>query len=243
MKKIVVVTEGQSEQILIRRFLLLSFSNEKLSFECLKLYGGRQESVRYKYNPPNAEIYFLILNLTGDESVISAIRERGKKWIESGFEHIIGIRDMYCEEYFKRSPEVIDEALNDIFIEKSLQVIREINIINHTTIIYSIMELEAWLVAMYNLFQKVNDKLTFKRIQNEIKYNFRSMDPQKEIYRPYNLLSIIFMMVGIKYEKSYDFQEMLASKMELYDFDNAVENGRCSNFKLLQDKIKSFKCE
>ena len=102
------------------------------------------------------------------------------------------------------------------------------------------MELEAWFLGMYNLYTKINKNLTVENIKVKLSIDLRKIDPQKEIYKPSSEINKIFNLVGMNYKKSVDFLEMITSKMEIEDFGNAVENGRCENFKILQDQINAL---
>ena len=103
MRKVAIFTEGQSEQIFIRHLLLQVMDCSKISFRCLRLYAGRDIPAKYDYLNPNAEIHFLIVNVGQDEKVLSILKEREANLIRKGFDRIVGLRDMYSEEYSKRS--------------------------------------------------------------------------------------------------------------------------------------------
>ena len=147
MKRIAIFVEGQSELIFIRNLLLVIIDNLKLSFECLKLHGEKQEPAPYKYSPPTAAVYFLIINVGGDTKVGSAIKEKGKKLFDSGYDEIIGLRDMYCEAYQKRSPDNIDDKLSQSLIEGVNKIIQTLVNAEKITIYFSIMEIESWILS------------------------------------------------------------------------------------------------
>jgi hypothetical protein len=242
MVRVVIFTEGQSEMIFIRRYLLLTIDNSKLSFNCFKLYSHKLAQVQFysTFKSLDPKIYFLIIDVTGDGSVISAIRERGNNYLESGYDFVIGIRDLYCEEYEKRSPGRIDGELSKKFIENSIMVLQEKLNLDKVIVIYSIMELEAWFLGMYNLYFKINRELTVENILGKLNLDLRNVDPQKEFYKPTYEIDKIFNLIGMKYEKSVSFLEMITSHMETTDFREAIENGRCENFRILQDKLNDL---
>jgi hypothetical protein len=179
----------------------------------------------------------MIVDVKGDGTVVSAIRERGRNLIEQGYDFIIGVRDLYCAEYKNRSPGRINDEISMKFIEGNIDVLRERLDIEKITLIFSIMEIEAWFLGMYNLFYKINNELTIDNIIMKLNLDLRKLDPQKEFYRPSKEIDKVFNLVGMDYSKSLDFIEKLTSYMEKDDFINAIENGRCENFKYLQDKL------
>ena len=104
MRKVAVFTEGQSELVFVRHLLLRVADPSKLSFECHELLAGRLSPVPYRYCGANPEVHFMIVNVHCDEGVLSSIRQREKGLIEkSGYEGILGLRDMYSAAYTRRS--------------------------------------------------------------------------------------------------------------------------------------------
>jgi hypothetical protein len=237
MKKIAIFTEGQSEQIFVRHFLTLVFGWENLSFECFKLYRDRMDPVPFKHPNENAEMYFLILNIGNDEKVLTAVKEREKGLIQKGYEKIISLRDMYSQEYSKRSGRVIDENVTREFIDGANIVIRSMSDPSKIKMHFAIMELEAWFLGMYNIFERVKPELNIAYIEEELGFNLVVIDPQTEFFKPANEVDKIFKLVGLQYQKTEHEVESLCSEMNTNDFSNALENGRCISFKDFYDGI------
>jgi len=240
MKKVAIFTEGQSEQIFIRNLLLKTIDNARLSFECIKLHGDLGVRVPFKYCSPSPDFHFLIINVQNDSRVISAIKERERRLFEKGFAEIIGLRDMYCDEYHKRSPFNINEQVSREFIEGHNRVIQNMTKPETITILFSIMELEGWFLSMYNIFRKINSVLSVEHIETEIGFNLINIDPQKEFYRPSNELAKVLRLAGINYKKSEHDSEMITSPMAIDDFENAFENDRCKSFKDFYQKMEEI---
>ena len=185
MKKIAVFVEGQSELIFIRNYLYKMIDNSRLSFECVKLYEERMQKVKHsKFSSPNADYYFLIVDVGNDSRVTSAIKERANNLIRNGYSKVLGIRDMYCQEYDQRSPNKINEDISKQFIDASLKIINNMGNSQDIIIIFSIMELEAWFLGMYNIFEKIDARLSIDFIENKLNYNLKDIDPQNIFYRP-----------------------------------------------------------
>ena len=89
MRKIAIFTEGQSELIFVRNYLLRIIDNSKISFECLRLHSETMEQVPHKFSSPNPDYFFLIINVAGDEKVLSAIKERENGLFNKGFCEIL----------------------------------------------------------------------------------------------------------------------------------------------------------
>jgi len=237
MKKVAIFTEGQSELIFVRNFLFRIIDNARLSFECLKLHRGREVPERYRYGGPSPDFFFLIINVEGDSKVISAIKERAAGLLGKGYVEIIGMRDMYCDEYDRRSGGAINEDVSRQFIDEHERTIQSMSNPDTITVFFSIMELEAWFLAMYNVFKKINPTLTVDYIERQLTYNLRNIDPQRKFYRPTNEIKKIWQLCGLNYRKSDDDAEKITRRMEISDFENAFENGRCESFKRFYQKM------
>lgn len=242
MKKIAIFAEGQTEQIFIREFLLRVLDPAKLSFECLELKAHRFSPVPYKYPNPHAEIHFMIIDVHGDEGVLSSIKEREKDLIEkSGYDRIVAIRDMYSEAYVKRSPDRIDDSVTKDFICNHNAIIRNMTYSGQIRLYFAIMEVEAWFLGMYNLFSKIDPILTVEYIREKLSVDLTTTDPQKEFYKPSEQVSIICELCGRSYGKKRDEVESVCSKMRSEDFENAKENGRCQCFADLYQEVISYR--
>jgi len=231
LKKIAIFTEGQTELIFVRNFLLKVMDPSKLSFECYDLLGQKSSSVPYQYPNPSAEIHFLILNVNSDERVLSSIKDREKNLIEkSGYEKIIGLRDMYSGEYIKRSPGVINKQISNMIIQRNNQTIRGMTYFDRIKLYFAIMEIEAWFLGMYNLFQKIDSLLTVEYIKYNLGIDLKNVDPQKEFYKPSDQVSSIFQLCGRKYKKKPHEIECICSNIDSFSLNAATENNRCMCF-------------
>ncbi len=241
MRKVAIFAEGQTELIFVRGFLLRLIDPSKLSFECLELLAHKPYPVQYSYSCPNPEVHFLIINVHGDEGVLSSIRGREKELIErSGYEKIIGLRDMYSEVYKKLSPGMINDDISNQLIESHNSTIRKMTYHDRIKLHFAIMEIEAWFLAMYNIFQGIDSILSVEYIEEKLGFNLKSIDPQKEFYKPSNQVRDVFLLSGWQYDKKESDIENIISKMELIDFDNARENNRCKSFDAFYQEVINY---
>lgn len=234
MRRIALFTEGQTEQIFVRECLLRLFDLTKLSFECWELLAHKLHPAPYSYpNPPNpnAEIFFMIVNVHGDEGVISSIRERERNLIEKGqYEKIIGLRDMYSEAYDKLARGVINDSISKQFIQSHNLIIKKMNYHDKIRLYFAIMEIEAWILGMYNIFQRIDKTLTVDYIKQKLDIDLKAIDPQKAFYKPSEQLNSILLLCDGQYSKKRSEVEDICCKIEPTDFENARENSRCKCF-------------
>jgi len=237
MSKVAIFVEGQSEQIFIRHLLLRTMDCSKVSFICLRLYAGKTIPARFDYPNPHAKMSFLIINVGQDEKVLSEIKEREKDLIKQGFDRIIGLRDMYSEKYLKRSPSGIDNSVTRAFVDGWNSTIQSMSEPSKIKMHIAIMELEAWFLAMYDIFGRINSTLSVDYIEKELGFNLVEIDPQTEFFKPADIVDKILQLVSSRYEKSENDVESICSKVNVNDLSNAFENGRCVNFKNFYDEI------
>lgn len=240
MIKIAIFTEGQTELIFVRSLLERVIDCGRLSFVCIKLHGDKEESVPYSYRSPNPKVHFLILNVQNDARVLSAIKMKEKNLFKKGYHRIIGLRDMYSKYYRNHSPKVINENLNNEIICATMKTINTMSNPGKIKFYFAIMEVEAWFLSMYNLFCKINDMLSTDYLKTKLKIDLKAIDPQKEFYKPSDMINEIFSLIGLEYDKSKSDSEKICSKMEVKDFDSATENDRCSTFKDFFGEIRNI---
>jgi len=204
------------------------------------LHAGKLNSVPWDTRNPNAEVHFRLINVQNDAKVVSAINEREKQLFGEGFDKIIGLRDMYSRLYKKRSPGAIDIGVNEAFICGANSSVNRMSEPDKISIHFSIMELESWWLSMHNLFQKIDSKLTTSYIKNELGYELSSIDVEKCFFHPASELTKILLLANIEYKKKLADVESITAHIDLQDILDAVENNRCSSFKVFFDDLKDF---
>lgn len=239
MKKVAIFTEGQSELIFIRNLIPIVYGYERASYRCMKLKAKETRDVPYDYESPNAVIYFFIINVEGDEKVVGAIKEYEEGLIRNGYEEILGLRDMYSEAYCKLSHEIDDEVTTRI-IQSHMSIIRAMRNPDRINLYFAIMEFEAWLLSMYNLFAKINRILTVEYIEERLGFNLRIINPEKEFFHPTSTVGRILNLAGIYYNKSVDQMESILESIDGSDILEACENGRCNCFSEFYGRIENL---
>ncbi len=194
MRRIAVITEGQTEYIFIREFLFRIIDPSKLSLTCVKLNSYRREHVR-KYSCPSPEIHFEIINVQNDERVLYYIKQVERNYIEKGlYDEIIGLRDMYSAEYVKQSPNGINDDVTKKEKRRHNSLIQSMTYSDRIKLYYGVMEIEAWFLSMYSIFHKIHAILSVQYIQSQLGYDLSIINPQK-ISATTMRQSIIFISV------------------------------------------------
>ena len=234
MRKIAIFAEGQTEQIFLRTFIPLT-----LSFECYQLYCDRMNEVPYKYLNTHAEVHFLIVDISNDEKVLSAVKDREQDLFRRGYEKIIALRDMYSKAYRDRAGHRIDERVSEAFIAAHQNEIQKMSYPSKIKMHFGIMEFEAWFLGMWKIFERIDPALSVAYIEENLGFNLSLIDPQTEFFKPADIIDNIMRLVNQRYGKSRDEVESICSNIEQKDLGVALEQGRCRSFKGFYDEITS----
>lgn len=127
MIKTAIFVEGQTELIFVREMLLRVFAPTDICFQCWQLLSYEEVPADYDYPNETAAFHFNIINSASDKKVASQIIKREKKFWESGYFRIIGLRDMYSpDDYTKKvKRRKISPDLNKRTIEASQSLMTE----------------------------------------------------------------------------------------------------------------------
>jgi hypothetical protein len=198
MKKLAIFTEGQTEQLLVE-WLIKSVTEErnvsivkqeakggKKSNRCIEIIEAETENKKYNF-------YILLVNCGTDGKVVSDIIEQYPSLIEKDFQKIIGIRDVYPD--FKNSEiQKHRDTVNSTFCKR-------ISSTHEVSFLLAVMEIEAWFLAEYSHFIKINKKITLSRIKIELGIDLENDDLSKR-EQPSKDLSDIYWLEAIEYDKS-----------------------------------------
>jgi len=160
-KKIALYVEGQTEQILVNQLIKTWWSYSGIEIINIKTSTSSECKVVDYQGVGNEELFFLIVDVDGEGSLISSIANRANKQREEGYT-IIGLRDLLASDFKKLSPihkEKTAETLLENFQHafKTLKCTRPEKI----EIFFSIMAIETWLLAFSNALSKWGKKSAF----------------------------------------------------------------------------------
>ncbi len=148
-KKVALYVEGQSEQIFINHFLLTWWYYSDIRIDNIKLVNNLKNPVPNFNETENYKTYFLIINVEGSGSIISALCQRLDKQVEKGFE-VIGLRDLD----FENSSPIVD-AVNEIpkKLKKYLSS-KGVKYFEKMNLYFAIMTIESWMLAFNDAIAK-----------------------------------------------------------------------------------------
>jgi len=224
MRKIVLFVEGQSELIFIREFLLKWFSYQ-IDIECRNLLTDeRFDKADYDFTNSSASLHAQIINVGMDGSVLRRILKREKHFYNLGYESIIGVRDMYSEDYRKKSKDyIVDSSLNERFRQGTyLSILKNAEQPERIKFCFAIMELETWLIGIPSLWDSFD--ASFKNENNKYFINPES------IFHPAVFVGQLFQSQNSNYSKKRGEIESIVGKISREDYIELNESQRCLSF-------------
>lgn len=194
MNKLAIFVEGQTEQAFVRKLLEEIAGTKNIVIEERAARGGRKDKRRMRLldatDAASGKKYFvMIVDCGSDERVKSDIVERYDGLVKSGYEGIIGIRDVYPEE--RRDVPRIRQRLPYKLKSVPIEVL----------FVLAVMEIEAWFLAEHTHFMRIHDELTARRIHEEMGFDPAVEDMQLRDH-PAEDLHRIYQLVGLAYKKT-----------------------------------------
>ncbi len=205
MKKLAIFVEGKTEQIFVQKLLREIAGKFKISIEIQSRQGNNRAKVIMKDAVTSeTKFYVLIYNSCNDETVVSDMRELYNSLSIEGYERIIGLRDVYPIPIAEKSK--LQRGLNFSLPKGSIPI----------NIVLAVMEVEAWFLAEYNHFIKIDTSLIPDKIQEIFGFNPKS-DNMEQRHHPADDIKQIYNYVGKGYNKSEKQLNRLASNLD-YEF-------------------------
>lgn len=247
--RIVVFVEGETEVLFVREFMLKVF-DYTASVLCFRLPAGNTEPFGSPHTAPDPFLQVEVYGVGNDEKVLAVIRDREEKLFQTGVVAIFGLRDMYSEEYLKRaaSKKDIDAAVVAKFQENFRVAVQTMSKPDCIKFHCAIMEIEAWLLAMPQCFERFDARLTTAHIETELQKVLLAassssktkkssppapvaiIDPETAFVKPTNVLETIFKSAGLKYTKGIEDNDKLMRQIKKSDFDALARSGNCDTY-------------
>lgn len=230
--KIAIFVEGQSELILTKEFLLVMHDYCDVRIECRALLCDVPKDVDYFYSTPDASNHYMIINVGNDNSVLSNMKNRINGLLKSGFDKVVGLRDMYSEAYLKKNNNrrVVNPELVKLFVEASQDEINGMVCAEKARLCWAIMEVEAWFLGMKHLFESIDPVLTPDYIKSQLGYDLECADPETTFCHPAKVVGEIMGLVGKQYRKREGEVKSLVSYLTKEHYEELMNSDTCSTF-------------
>lgn len=231
MKKIAIFVEGQTEQIFVGK-LLEEIAGRKNIYIETQLAKIDKNGKRYftvisaSSNSIDQKYYVLIRDCGSESNVKTDIRDSLESLTRSGYEQIIGLRDVYPLTHadIPRLEIGLRYEIPTRFIPVS--------------IILAIMEVEAWFLAEVEHFVKIDPRLTTNYIKTKLGFD-PSVDNVEQRMHPAQDLDDIYHLAGFAYKKKKSSVQRTASALDYNALYLAVKDKVPSLHKFIE-QIDSF---
>lgn len=232
--KLALFVEGQTEQIFAEKLVRFLGEGADLAIRVKWLEGGRRTprqaiKITGTRESEGHEFFVLIVNCGQDERVKSDIREDYDRLVSKGFQHIVGIRDVFSGSRDNRN--------NIERIRKGFQFGLRTDPIA-PALILAIMEIEAWLLAEYSHFPRIHPSLTPQRIRREFGFD-PATDDMRLRDHPARDLEAIYFLETIPYDKSRQTAERTINHLDFSRIRDEVA-ARFDDLQRLVGLIRAF---
>ncbi len=241
MKKITIFVEGWTEQAWVREYLLRWFDYEHVKIDCFSLFNDKDmRSAPYPHHSTTPQYYFQIINAGGDTRVNNLLVEQTPRLRNAGFQKIIGLRDVLSDEY--RTLITAHEVDHDIIGKiKKVQIETIERLLNQSItdvhLCYATMEIEAWVLGLYEFLALIDERLTVDFIDEKLGINFKNIDPEQTVYNPTTVLKRIYQLVGKTYDKHQGEIDAFISHLSKRDYELFLESDKCQSFNAFHNAI------
>lgn len=234
----VVYVEGITEAGFVYQLIKKKYQDRWTDFrlECLNLDPESAADDLWAYGDENSENYYLIYDSCSDGSVSSDMLDRFENHRRNGFDRVIGLRDVYSDRYFDLYGRTTERQSVDSFINDMQEAIREVDDSGFVQLRFAIMETEAWMLAMSDVFSRIDPKLNAEWLLEKVKIDINE-DPETAYVHPFKRMEEVFQSISKSYSKHWVEIKEIVFKLEWDDFDKLYNSGKCNSFRVFYDAL------
>ena len=202
MKKIAFYVEGQTEQLFLKRLIVEIAGQKNIAVELQRFQGKykpkKQITPTSQLNA-NPDHYVLLYDCMGDESVKSRILEDKESLFNSGYEEIIGLRDLY--DFQLNNLNRLKTTLNDGVTRNGKVIIPPLP--KNATIIIAVREIEDWFLKECSHFKCVDKSIILNSEQiTQLGFNPCEDNLTKRSSSAVEDLNAVYQLANKSYSKS-----------------------------------------
>ena len=234
-KKIACFVEGQTEQIFVEKLFQEIAGYKKISIETFKFQGGKDNRIIQSLKPSivkDAPFFVLLYNCDCDSQVVSDIRKQHESLTNSGYEKILGLRDLYPQPLEKK-PEI------EKGIRGFLKPLQKMGI--PISMNLAVMKIEAWFLAEWHYFSKLDNSLSPDFILHKLGLDLINIDVEHRPH-PSQDLDDIYQLISSNYDKSEKTSQEIINYLD-YEFLYLELVSRIKQLKSFICEIDSFLVE
>lgn len=208
-KKLAIFVEGQTEQLFVEKLLREIVGYKNIDITIYKFEGGKsnRQIILIKQGNTDRHYYVLLYNCGSYSQVLSDIRKQYKSLINNGYLKIIGLRDL--EQTLFAEISKLERGIKDNLkplIQGGIPV----------SVCLAVREVEAWFLAEWNHFVKIDASLTPEFIEQNCGFNPKLADIEQRS-DPSQDLDEIYQLVDRNYGKDSQGIEEIINNLD-YEF-------------------------
>lgn len=236
--KVAIYVEGITEACFVYQLIKEYYQANWAVFrlECLHLDPSSAIDYMQDYGDANAQDYFLIYDSGSDNAVSTDLKDRIDRHCQEGFDKVVGLRDVYSERYKELYPQQFNSQSISSFIKDMRDALTLYDNKGLIRLRFAIMEIEAWLLAMSEVFQRIDNRLNTGWLQKKAGVD-PSKDPETEYFHPFSKVEDIYISISRTYSKHWDEIKEIICKLNKQDFDNLYNSNKCQSFRDFYDAI------
>ena len=195
MHRLAIFVEGYTEALFVAELTKQIAGARNVQIEHRQVRGGtnapRKMTLIHGTKQGSGHRYFvLIVDCGGDEQVKTRIQEEHENLTKQNYAQIIGIRDVRPKFTHADIPKL--EAGLPKYIKTSLIPVQ---------FVLSVMELEAWFLAEFTHFPRIDEKITVEAIRATLGFDPEHGDMSLRLI-PANDLNACYLIGGKTYAKN-----------------------------------------
>jgi hypothetical protein len=236
-KRIEIFVEGISELIFVRDLLckIYSYDATVIRIHCSSLNPSVNFSDLWEYGNSDAKFHIEITDVGSYTKLLSAIVNRANGLLRNRTHLVMGLRDIDSLEYSEYRKN-LNRADSITKIENGIQaglVIANTGL--NVRIYYAVTELEAWFLAFYPLFFKIDARLTLDFIKNNVGLDLNGCNPETDFEKP----SVVFGNILASVAKYDDKPRRTTAFLSILDINNimSVDNTIVSRYHLFLNAL------
>ena len=242
--KYAVYVEGQSELLFVADVLqkYLGFDPQRCGFLCINLSSDDFERMQYpNQGDEHSADYYQIVNVNNDNLVVSKLKKDIPRLVLSGYNVIIGLKDVYgCvyEQMAKGQPVVKRSVIERMHaIQKDAIMAPEGC---DCRLHFAVMEYEAWMLALIDRFVASKGE-DLADVCRQLGVNV-GCDFEQAVYHPYPIVQKIYKACGEEYHKHGKESFSFLSTLTKDDYEALRRSGRCVSFAKFIDSLLGGAC-
>lgn len=237
MRRVCVFLEGQTELIFVREFLCKWYEYSDVKITCLQLRGNAFQSVEYDFGDENCANQFQLISVGNDNKVLSTLINRAGRLVETGYDLVVGLRDMYGEKYREKAEGKVKEYLNEEFISIAYEELKNSipePILNQVSVCFAIMEIETWILSMYPAIKRYYPMLSEMDLYD---VGIPIEESMETIFHPAFNLSSLMQKCGKSYDKHKGEVNALMSVFDKSDYEVLIASKKSPTFNTFIGKL------